>query len=361
LWTKLLLLAGVLLMLVSGGIIIGGKVLINKATKEIEVVPLLPQEVRAEGRSIDGALNILMLGMDERNGVNDPIRTDTMIIAHIPASHDTVYLISLVRDWKVKIPAYPPSGFDGDSVAKLTEAFAHGNTLNGRPDLSEAGRRRGVELLAKTVSGIVPGGIRFNAVALIDFDGFEQLVQVLGGVDMCVDEQTTSLHYNSDGVYVSDNHKSSEKMKVYKKGCYHLKPWEALDYVRQRKGLDHGDYDRQRHQQQFLFAIFRKLTSKQVLTDVGKVRDLTKAAGKLFTLDLNGVPLEDWLFSFKHIGAEDIQLIQQNAGKVNGQKINGVSYEIVTQTNVDLLKAVQQDKVYNFLTRHPDWLVRTAT
>jgi anionic cell wall polymer biosynthesis LytR-Cps2A-Psr (LCP) family protein len=178
---------------------------------------------------------------------------------------------------------------------------------------------------------------------------------------MCVDEQTTTLHYNSDGVYVSDNHKSSEKMKVYKKGCYHLKPWEALDYVRQRKGLDHGDYDRQRHQQQFLFAIFRKLTSKQVLTDVGKVQDLTKAAGKLFTLDLNGVPLEDWLFSFKHIGAEDIQLIQQNAGKVNGQKINGVSYEIVTQTNVDLLKAVQQDKVYNFLTRHPDWLVRTAT
>jgi LCP family protein required for cell wall assembly len=348
-------------MLVSGGIIIGGKVLINEATKEFEVVELLPPEQRAEGKTIDGALNILMLGMDERNGQNQPIRTDTMIIAHIPATHDRVYLISLVRDWKVKIPAFPPSGFRGDNTAKLTEAFAAGNTLNGRPDLSEAGRRRGVQLLVKTLAGIVPGGIRFNAVALIDFDGFQQLVEVLGGVDMCVDERTTSQHYNAAGVYVSDSHKPGEKMKVYEAKCQHLKPWEALDYVRQRKGLDNVDYARQRHQQQFLFAIFKKLMSRQVLTDVGKVKDLTKAAGKLFTLDLNGVPLEDWVFSFKHLRPENIQLVQQNAGKLNGQMINGTSYEIITPTNVALLRAVQQDKVYEFLTQHPDWLVRTPT
>jgi len=48
---------------------------------------------------------------------------------------------------------------------------------------------------------------------------------------------------------------------VYNQGCRHLQPWEALDYVRQRENLPLGDYDRQRHQQQFMDAVFKQLAT----------------------------------------------------------------------------------------------------
>jgi LCP family protein required for cell wall assembly len=240
----------------------------------------------------------------------------------------------------------------------LTEAFPIGNSKNGGPDPSTAGRKRGVTVMAKTISSLVPGGISFNAVAIINYDGFKKLVEALGGVKMCIDQTVISEHYDQNGKYVGATSERGIPGYTYKPGCRVLKPWEALDYVRQRENLPHGDYDRQRHQQQFLKAVFSKLLSKGTLTDPSKFTALKDAAGSLLTMDLGKVPLIDWIFSFKGLSAKDVVTIQTNKGDYNGKTIGGKSYQFLSPESVDMLKAVHDDTVLDFLGSHPDFIAK---
>ena len=356
-WARLLLVVGVVLMVLSGSVVVGTRLAIQWATSGITQEVMLPPELLPEAKTIEGPVNILLLGMDERSSNTEPIRTDSIILVHIPASHDTVYMISLPRDTQVEIPAFPASDYPG-GVGKLTEAFERGNTRAGQGDPSPAGRARGVQLTARTINRLVPGGIKLNAVAIIDYVGFRSLVGALGGVDMCIDERTVSDHYDTAGNYVGDTFDKGIPGYVYEKGCRHLAPWQALDFVRQRKSLPDGDYGRQRHQQQFLYAVFSQVLSKGTLTDVTKFGALRKAAGNLLTLDLGGVSITDWIFTFKHLRANDMQLIKTNAGKFNGAKINGIDYEFLTQETKDLLRALHDDRIAEFLAQHSDFLAK---
>jgi hypothetical protein len=94
------------------------------------------------------------------------------------------------------------------------------------------------------------------------------------------------------------------------------------------------------------------------LTDVSKFGELREAARGLLTLDLGGVPIEDWIFTFKHLRANDIQLIKTNAGKFNGERIGNVDYELLTEDTEALLKALHDDQVAEFLTRHPEFIAK---
>jgi polyisoprenyl-teichoic acid--peptidoglycan teichoic acid transferase len=357
-WAKICLILGSLLMVVSGAVVVGGKAVTAWLSGGLHQENLLGNE-RAEGKNIDGSVNILLLGMDERANSEAMIRTDSIIIAHVTANHDAVYLISLPRDTRVEVPPFAPSGFNGGPM-KLTEAFAAGNsTPEGKGDDSLAGRQKGVQLMARTVDGLIPGGLKFNAVALINYVGFKALVEALGGVDMCIDEKVVSLHYDRNGKYVSDTIKKGIPGYTYLPGCRTLLPWEALDYVRQREGLPHGDYDRQRHQQQFLFAVFKQLLSKGTLTDVSKFGALKNAAGELLTLDLGNTSLADWVFSFKNIRSNDIVMVKTNGGKYSSQVIDNKSYEVLSPDSIKLMQALHDDKIYEFLVAHPDWIARS--
>lgn len=356
-WAKLCLILGSLLMVVSGAVIVGGKAITAYFTGGIKQEDLLGSQ-RAEGTNIEGPVNILLLGMDERANSQAMIRTDSIIIAHVTASRDAVYLISLPRDTRVDVPAFEPSGYRG-GVQKLTEAFAVGNaTAQGHGDPSLEGRQKGVQLMAMTLNGLVPGGLKFNAVALINYSGFRSMVEALGGVDMCIDQRVVSLHFDKNGKYVSDTIKKGIPGYVYTPGCRTLQPWEALDYVRQRENLPNGDYDRQRHQQQFLFAVFKQLLSKGTLTDITKFSQLKDAAGELLTLDLGKTSIADWIFSFKSIRANDIVMIKTNAGKYSSQTIDNKSYEVLSPDSLKLMKALQEDNIASFLVDHPDWIAR---
>jgi len=356
-WAKLCLILGSLLMVVSGAVVVGGKAVTAYFTGGINQEDLLGNQ-RAEGANIDGPVNILLLGMDERTNSQAMIRTDSIIIAHVTANHDAVYLISLPRDTRVEVPRFEPSGYPG-GFQKLTEAFAVGNaTSEGKGDPSVVGRQNGVQLMAQTINGLVPGGLKFNAVALINYGGFQKLVYALGGVEMCIDQKVVSLHFDRNGKYVSDTIKKGIPGYTYEVGCRMLKPWEALDYVRQRENLPHGDYDRQRHQQQFLFAMFKQLLSKGTLTDITKFGQLKDAAGELLTLDLGKTSIPDWIFSFKNIRSNDITMIKTNAGKFTSQTIDGKSYEVLSADSIKLLEALRDDKIYDFLVSHPDWVAR---
>jgi polyisoprenyl-teichoic acid--peptidoglycan teichoic acid transferase len=100
LWARLLIVFGALLMLGSGAAVVGSKVLFAAATKDVTRQNLLGSaNTERQHASITGAKNILLVGLDTRPN-QDPsklTRSDSIIIMHIPASHDQAYLISLPR------------------------------------------------------------------------------------------------------------------------------------------------------------------------------------------------------------------------------------------------------------------------
>ena len=101
---------------------------------------------------------------------------------HIPASHDQAYLVSIPRDTEVKVPAFPKSKYPG-GTAKATEAFFHGAQNGG-------GWAGGAQLMAATIKNLT--GISFDGAAIIDFNGFRGVIDALGTVHLCVDQEVES-------------------------------------------------------------------------------------------------------------------------------------------------------------------------
>jgi hypothetical protein len=84
------------------------------------------------------------------------------------------------------------------------------------------------------------------------------------------------------------------------------------------------------------------------------ISKLQKAAGDLLTIDPGRNKLEDWVLTLQSLRPDDLVMVRTNGGKFapNG---NG-SNETLLPESIDLLKAVQQDKVFDFLSVHPDWI-----
>ncbi|HZN75813.1 MAG TPA: LCP family protein [Micromonosporaceae bacterium] len=366
-WARLLVIVGALLMMASGATIVGGKVLIGRYTADLPQQNLLG-EAGAHGANINGAINMLMVGLDERanQSPDELVRADTIMIMHVPPSHDQAFLVSIPRDTRVRIPAYPKTGYAG-GLDKINAAFAFGSQ---GPGTIEEKRARGVELLALTIRDLT--GIAFTGAAIIDFQGFEAVLHALGGVTMYVERRAESIHlaYDKNGkivrVWYDD---AAGKVRgippgghvvVHEPGWQKMSPVLALDYTRIRKGscCPNGDYDRQRHQRQLLKAIVKEATSKGLIADPVKLDRVIKAAGKAFILDTQGIPVEDFIFTLKGITSNDLMTVETNAGKAHGQMINGVAYEQLTDESIQMFAAVRDGKLFDFLATHPDFVAR---
>jgi LCP family protein required for cell wall assembly len=345
-----LVLFGALLMLGSGGAIVGGKVLIAKATGSVEKAPLLGGAGAAQGeKALDGPLNILMVGIDERPDGTEAVRADSIIILHIPASHDEAYLVSIPRDAYVEIPRYARTGFAGGHD-KINAAFAYGWEKGG-------GRTGGFELLALTVQKLT--GLRFNAGAIVDFTGFESVVNALGGVDMCVDTKkpvySEHVGFDSKGRYLHP--RQGGRPMVYHPGeCRRFKGWEALDYVRQRYSLEDGDYGRQRHQQQFVKALAKEAKKQNLATNPRKLLQIINAAGKTLTVDLRGASIESWLFTVRNVADNDVLMLKANGGKFNSVPCGAETCEGITSETMDMFASLGSDTVRDFVVNHPEFI-----
>jgi len=367
LWARLSLMLGALLLVGSGGSLVGGMLLLNHYSNEITHEGGLGTAAD-EGANIDGAINLLMVGIDERTGnAAMGARADSIIIAHIPATHDAVYLVSIPRDTRVRIPASKASKYAG-GTDKINAAFQFGYQNGG-------GRDGGLALLAETVGGLA-GGMKFKGAAIVNFDGFKGLVQAIGGVDMCVDEKTTSIHtgwntktgaegvpynFNADGIPTSL--KPNMRPMVYEVGCRHFADWEALDYVRQRDKLanDDGDYGRQRHQQQFIKAMLKRATSAGVISNPVRVTGMLNSVGKAVSFYNNKISLTDWIFTLKGVDPDSMLTLKVNNGDFNSQQINGQSFEVLDPVAQGLLTAIAQDQVAAYVVAHPELVSNDAS
>lgn len=369
LWAKLLVVFGALLMLGSGGAIIGNRVLFAAATSSVTHADLGFGDPNTKSHvTINGAKNILLIGVDTRPGQNvaaDPARSDSIMILHIPATHDRAFLVSIPRDTYVTIPAFNNGkSRSGEQHNKINAAFAFGGQgLDGL----EA-RKQGTLLLKKTIENNF--GVGFDAGAIVDFAGFQDVVSVLGGVDMYVDEKTTSIHigFTKDGKekvpFTQDANLRLHAVagvtpKVYNVGQQHLAAWEALDYCRQRDLLANGDsdYGRQRHQQQFIKAVFKGILNGGVLSNPGKLTKVLDVVGKAMTVDDGNIGLEDWIFAMRGIGGSDVITVKTNGGKFNSQNVSGLGdVEIMDEASLQLMTSIRNDAVDGFIDQHPDWV-----
>ncbi len=128
LWARIVLVFGAVLVVASGGTLVAAQTLIAKANDSITQTSLLNGDAGGDGgNNIDGAVNLLLVGIDarEKGSSVTSVLSDTIIILHIPESHDQAYLISIPRDSRVKIPAYPKTGFQG-STEKINSSFSYG-------------------------------------------------------------------------------------------------------------------------------------------------------------------------------------------------------------------------------------------
>ncbi|WP_130330042.1 LCP family protein [Micromonospora kangleipakensis] len=346
LWARLTVIFGAVLMMTSGLAIVGSKAVIGQATGNIAQRNLLGEAGKTDaegGNSLDGPIDMLLLGVDARaRWAADDVRSDTIIILHIPASHDQAYLISIPRDTEAQIP--------GHGTDKINAAFQFGARNGG-------GWEGGAQLMAKTIKKMT--GISFDGAAIINFGGFKGVIDALGTVRICVSHEVPSHHMMMvDGkpMWNADAKKTGKPMTpvVHKKGCKEMEGWEALDFARQRYGLPNSDYDRQQNQQQLIKAMAKKATQNGTLTNPIKLNQLIKAAGKAFILDTGGVPIDDFIFTMKGVTGNDLTTLRTNGGTYSPNADH--TRESLNQLSMDMFQAVKDDKLAEFVVANPNVL-----
>lgn len=355
LWAKATVAFGIVLVLAAGTALGAMQFLTNRFNHSVTQQTLLAPQARVTQpaqeahNALTGPLNFLLLGSDLRaDDPEDGQRSDTIIIVHIPATLDRAYMISIPRDLRVAIPPFGATGFGGGHE-KINGAFQYGG-----------GGAGGVQLLSQTLTNLT--GVQFDGAAIINFDGFEAAVKLLGGIDLCVDVATEShfIGYDKDGNFLAPyygpdlaNRNRESTPLVYEPGCRHFPAYQALDYVRQRKSLPNGDYDRQRHQQQFVKAIFDEAQAQNLTSNPLKLDKFIRAVGSSLTVDTNGVSMDDLLFGLREVRPAGMRGVQVPSAP---QMIGGISYVIADPAAEGLYKALKNDTLEDWASQNPTWL-----
>ncbi|GAA2792841.1 LCP family protein [Saccharopolyspora taberi] len=199
--------------------------------------------------------NWLLVGSDSREGLDDAQReqlgtgeaagqrTDSMMLIHVPDSGGQVSMISLPRDSYVPIP--------GHGRDKLNAAFSYG----------------GAPLLTQTIEEV--SGVHIDHYAEIGFGGFADLVDAVGGVDVCLDQPI-------------DDPKAHINLPA---GCQELDGPNALGFVRSRYALADGDLGRAANQRKVMGALVDKATGPATLFNPFRLVPLASGASKTFTVN----------------------------------------------------------------------------
>ncbi|MBY8873394.1 LCP family protein [Micromonospora sp. PLK6-60] len=355
-WARLCTIFGTVLLLLSGAVLVGYEALVARYEGSVGKADLFgDQAAGAKERKSDikGPLNILLVGIDPRNPKQRPL-ADSIMVLHVPAGLDRAYLFSVPRDLYVDIPAFPKADYAGGK-GKLNGAMSHGSAM---PDGADPDAARGFELLAKTVQQVT-GIKRFDAGAIINFNGFTKIVDAMGGVDMYIERDVRSEHRKPDGTLREGNPYGEGYIgpqAQYKKGNAHLKGWQALDYVRQRyprNGVPDADYGRQRHQQQFIKAMADQAFSADVVTNPVKLDRVVRAAGQSLIFNGRGDSIVDYALALKDLRSSSIETIKLPGGAVNsGSRYLGERFEPGVE---DFFTALRNEQLDAFLLEHPDF------
>ncbi|MCX6780622.1 MAG: LCP family protein, partial [Candidatus Magasanikbacteria bacterium] len=192
-------------------------------------------------------INIALLGIGGE-GHDGAQLTDTILIANIQPSTKKVALLSIPRDTVVEIPGY---GFH-----KINEANSDGEQIS---------EGTGPDLALQTLDNFL--GIEIPYYVRVDFSGFEQVVDDIGGVDVYVDKPFTDMDFPTWDF--------KTRTISFSQGWQHFDGARALDYARSRHGnnFEGSDFARARRQQKLLVAVRDKLLSTETFLHPTRITD----------------------------------------------------------------------------------------
>jgi len=264
------------------------------------------------------AMNILVLGSDSRISAGDPSkwkagaqRTDAIMLVHLPADRKSAYVMSIPRDSWVDIP--------GHGQAKINAAFSYG----------------GPSLLIETVEQLTD--VRIDHFVVTDFDSFVSMTDALGGVRMSLASE----------LKVGDTVVPPGQQQL-------LSGEQALAFVRERKTLARGDFDRVQRQQAWIRSIAAKMHNDGTLNNpVTATRFLTTVSKSVAADDgLNESAQKDLVMRVRDLGSKDIEFFTVPCSGT-GRSADGQSIVVLDRDRMDpLMKAVASDSVGAYLSKN---------
>lgn len=236
-------------------------------------------------RTPEGTINILMMGSDSRGDDEEAYRSETgeegersdsMMLVHIPEDRSGVYVMSIMRDLWVDIP--------GHGEGRVNSALSAG----------------GLDLAVQTVEEMLYTHI--DHVMTIDFEGFSDLTEELGGV------------------YVDNPRSFSAGQRnptFYPEGNVRLAGDDALRFVRERKSFDMGDHVRVENQQLVMRAIVDRFLSGDTLGNPDRIVNVLEAILPFLEMDsgLDSDTLVGYAMDMRNLRGDDIHTLTMPTGE----------------------------------------------
>jgi LCP family protein required for cell wall assembly len=219
-----------------------------------------------------GRINVLVMGLDRRPADGTaPARTDTMFVMTIDPSTRTARGLAMPRDLYVDIPSK-----SGNSTFKerINAAYVVGELQNYPGG--------GAGLAKQTVERLL--GIKINYYVLIDFEGFKQVIDLLGGID--VDVQAPGVN---DPFYSETERRGDYYPCVFQPGFHHMNGSDALCFARVRRNS--SDLDRILRQQRVILSVMDKAAQLDVLANLDNVMNLWKRYKGAISTDVQDAQL----------------------------------------------------------------------
>jgi LCP family protein required for cell wall assembly len=268
-------------------------------------------------------LNILLIGSDQRPR-EGTFNTDTLIVASIDPTTKQVAMFSLPRD-STNIPLPPGplrnayASFGGVYPKKINSLFT---TVRNRPDLVPGtNRTRGFNGLKLVLGNLY--GLDIKYFVEVNFDGFKNVVDDLGGVTINVQVPVVDNQYPSD---------TGRTARVYiPAGIQHMTGAQALVYARSRHGSD--DFDRGARQQRVITSMREQADVATIIpripeliadvkatvqTDIPQ-SELAKLAGLASSVDTKDI--RSYVFSYPRYGTQTPPGVSPYAYLPNAAKI----------------------------------------
>ena len=231
-----------------------------------------PEETWPEVVSDQNITNIMLIGQAAREG-EDYRLSDSNIIVSINRETKTVTLSSILRDLRVNIPAYDghQAGFNRINVVYHLGSYYTGEKIDS------------IKMMEQCIENNF--GVKIDHIIEIDFTIFEQVVNLLGGVEVELSEEEMR--------FMKINYYYHEPVLSLETGLNNLDGFTALCYARLRK-VGNGDWDRTARQRLIISKLFEKLQDMNIM-DVHNI--FKQVLPNIFT-DMTNEEITNYAFEF---------------------------------------------------------------
>ena len=214
-----------------------------------------------------GPLNFLLMGTDTRTGQGGDFgseenyggmgRSDTTMLVHLTQDRKSAFVVSIPRDSMVEIPVCTRED---------------GQVINSRYDrFNSAFALAGPACTIKTFESLT--GIKINHAVVVDFLGFSNVVDALGGIEVCLNYPINEPSAQGAGISLPA-------------GIQTLRGSEALGLMRARYTLaDGSDLARIQRQQELLAITIDQVQRKNIITDFTTLYRVATAATSSLRMD----------------------------------------------------------------------------